>query len=771
VSKRKEEGRGAYWIEGPLPETPQPDRELRAWTETTLVGQRQPRVDAYERVSGSAVYTYDVWLPGMLYAAILRCPHAHARVVSVNTAAAERMPGVHAVLTGSSPGADIPWYGRENPQSMLLDPHCRYAGEEVAAVAAETPYQAWDAARAIEVEYEELPFVVDAEDALRPEAPPVHEGGNRDGDPYRYSRGDVEAGFAEADVVLEETFTVGTHIHVPMESFGSVAKWDGDKLTVWDSTQGVYAVAFDLARAFRLPMNRVRVIGHYIGGGFGSKLDTGKYTVMAALLARATARPVKLFLTREETYLSEGNRPGASMTIKAGVKRDGTLTALRLDNIGSGGAYSYQNRVGFQVGELYLCPNVEVEEHFAYTNIGRARAMRAPGCPQGSFALEQMIDALAEAIDIDPVELRLRNIPDFSQITEDRQPYTSTGLRQCLEEGAGAFGWRQVRDAGSGDGHIQRGVGVAAGVWAWGSGGPPSTATVKLFVDGSVLIRTGASDLGTGTKTIASMIVSEELGVSLDRIRIENADTANTPFHYSSGGSQTLPGMGPTVRLAAADCKRQLLEMAAEDLETAVEDLEVRDNAVVSRSDPERRMPIAQIIQGHRRLDIVGVGYRGPNPEGKVIQPFGAQFAEVEVNTRTGEVRLLRLLGAHESGKVINRLTYDNQVFGGMTQGVGFGMTEHRVVDRQTGRVVSANGHDYKIPTALDVPPDHQVVAIDPGDTECNNIGAKGLGEPPVIPTGAAIANAIYNAIGIRPTEAPINTQKINQLLAERDRG
>lgn len=318
-----------YWLQGPVPETPAPKAEMPPWGETKVVGKPLPRVDAYERVSGSAVYPLDVALPDMLHAAILRCPHAHAQVKSVDTSAAEKMPGVRAVLTGRSPGADIPWYrSRGKSYSKLFDDRARHEGDEVAAVAAETRAQAYDALKAIRVEYEVLAFVLDPREALKPEAPPIHDGGNRYGDPSEYRRGDVEAGWAAADAVVEGTYSTACEIHAPMEVHGSVAKWDGNRLTVWDSTQGVFVVQQQVAQALKLPLASVRVLGHYMGGGFGSKLEAGKYTVIAALLAKATARPVKLFLSREETFVNAGNRPANTMKVKIGAKRDGTLTAI-----------------------------------------------------------------------------------------------------------------------------------------------------------------------------------------------------------------------------------------------------------------------------------------------------------------------------------------------------------------------------------------------------------------------------------------------------------
>jgi CO/xanthine dehydrogenase Mo-binding subunit len=744
------------------------------WSETRVVGEPLPRVDGYERVSGTAVYTLDMTFPRMLHGVVVRCPHAHARVRRVSTARAAAMPGVEAVLTADSPGAKIPWFpGGKGPTSWLFDPTCRYEGEEVAAVAARTRRQAEEAARAVEVEYEELPFVVDQGAALAPGAPAVHEGGNRQREPRPQARGDVAQGFAGADAVVERTFRTACQIHTPMELHVSIADWDGDRLTVWDSSQGVFGQRADLADALGLPLANVRVICHYMGGGFGSKLDLGKYSVIAALLAHQTARPVKVAVPREESFLCVGNRPAHTMTLKAGVKKDGTLTALQLTGVGTVGAYPAGATGGYQVLDLYRCPNVHVEETEVYVNAGQARAMRAPGFPQCSWALEQVLDELAATIGMDPVALRLKNLTTVSQL-RGGQPYTSTGLEQCLTKGAEMFGWAESRARKPAPGPVVRGVGVAACMWGYG-GEPNATVIVRYFADGSANLCMGASDIGTGTKTVMAMVVAEELGVPLERIQIDHADTGSAPYAPPSGGSQTVLVNAPAVRAAALDVKRQLMELAAAQLKVPVASLEFRDRRFTVRPGadtggqaPPAPLPVADLRALGQQQVVVGLGRRAPHPAGKVALPFAAQFAEVEVDTRTGEVRILRLLGAHDSGRPMNRLTYENQVFGGMAMGIGFGMTEGRVLDRQTGRMVNANWHDYKLPTALDVPETSTCLPIDPHDTECNSTGAKGLGEPATIPTAAAIANAVFHATGVRVTDVPINPTTMVRLLAER---
>jgi xanthine dehydrogenase YagR molybdenum-binding subunit len=756
----------AYHIDGPVPETPGTGEWPDPWKETEVVGTRVPKVDAYERVSGTAVYPHDVSLPEMLHGAILRCPHAHARVKKIDTSKAEKMAGVRAVLTGNSPGADMGWYERRGEFSgRLFDTHCRHEGEEVAVVAAETPLQAFDAIRAIEVDYEILPFVVDDEEALDPSAPAIHEGGNVVGEPSVQERGDIGAGFAEAEVVVERTYRTACEIHAPMEPHGSVARWDGNRLTIWDTTQGVYSIQQGMARAMGLPLANVRVVGHYMGGGFGAKLEVGKYTVFAALLAKMTGRPVKIFLPREDCFLVTGNRPGNTMTVKIGATADGTLTAIDYKSLGSTGAYTYSASTSTLANYLYACANVRTEDTTVYTNAGKARPMRAPGFPQCAWALEQAMDELAEKLDMDPIELRLKNLAKELQ-ARGGIPFTSNQLEECLRKGAAEFDWKSSRKQPQRSQHLLRGVGVAACFWGY-AGGPPSTVIVKLYSDGSVNLNMGASDIGTGTKTWAAMIVAEELGVAVDRIQIEHADTATTQYATSSGGSKTVPSDSPAVRAAAYAVKQELLRMAAEQLEADEADLEFSDLTITSRKDPEKTVEVTALQKLNRQGVAIGTGYREPNPEGKVTFPFAAQFCEVEVNTRTGEVRLLRFLGAHDSGRVLNRLTYDNQVFGGIVMGVGLGMTEDRVLDLQTGKMANANFHDYKIPTMMDVSEAHSSVPIDVPDTEFNTTGTKGLGEPATIPTAAAIANAVAHAVGIRITDTPLNPTQLARLLAE----
>jgi xanthine dehydrogenase YagR molybdenum-binding subunit len=429
------------------------------------------------------------------------------------------------------------------------------------------------------------------------------------------------------------------------------------------------------------------------------------------------------------------------------------------------GAYPSGATSSYLMLDLYTCPNVRMVESSVFINAGQARAFRAPGYPQAAWALEQVMDELAAKLKMDPVELRLKNIPAVSQL-RNNQPYTSTGLADCLRKGAEQFGWAEASKRPASKGHIRRGVGIAAGMW--GSGGSPSaTAIAKLYPDGSVNLNSGAADIGTGTKTVFAQVVAEELGVPVEKVRIEHADTATTQYAPSSGGSQTILVNTPAVRAAAADVKNQLLALAAEELKKDLVSLSVSKGAIVIAGE-NRTVPFAQLRSLAQRQQLVGVGRRAPHPPGKVALPFAAHFAEVEVNTRTGEVRVVRFVAAQDSGRVMNHLTFENQVLGGVAMGIGFGLTENRVMDRQTGKLASGSWHDYKIPTAMDFPVDFAMVAVDPHDKECNSVGCKGLGEPATIPAAAAIANAVCDAIGARVFDAPITPASIVSALASK---
>ncbi|TVM32868.1 xanthine dehydrogenase family protein molybdopterin-binding subunit [Oceanidesulfovibrio marinus] len=759
-----------YKATEPFPQAPPPGQAPAPWTKTNVVGKRKPRVDGYERISGAAIYPSDITLPDMLYAAPLASPHPNAVLKSLDVSEAETMDGVYAIITPTSPEADIQW-AFNDMEVPLLDRKARYEGWIVGAVAADTPYKAFDAVRASKAEWEVLPFVSDGPDALKAGAPKVHPDGNVVQE-ETYERGDIAAGFSQADTVLELDLMTQTELQTPVELHGCVARWDGDELTIWESTQGVFEVQSTVAKVLGMPLSRVRVIGHYVGGGFGSKLRTSKYAILAALLAKRANRPVKFFHTREHTFLDMGTRPASYMHIKAGVKKDGTLTALEFSGIGESGAYPAggASLLDWQVKDLYTCPNVKTKLTDTYVNAGPARPFRAPGYPQGNWAMEQMMDALSREIDMDPVDLRLKNIPLVSQARENQPEYTTTGLKECITKGAEVFGWQEARKRTASqpkEGHLRRGVGMAACNWFIGGGFPPATVVVKLFADGSVNLNMGASDIGTGTKTIMALVVAEELGVDYDLVQIENADTGTTQFTRPSGGSKTVPIESPTVRMACIKVKEQLMEMAAEELETTPDKLVFAGKSIHADGDSSKSVDVTALKRLSGQQVVIGVGHKTSVPQDKAIVPFGAQFCEVEVNTLTGELKLLRFVAAHESGRIMDRLTYDCQVVGGVAMGIGLGTTEMRVLDsNNTGKLCNKNWHDYKLPTALDMPPEIISEPIEMPDDQANITGAKGLGEPVTVPTASAIANAVFDAVGVRMLDTPINPTTLAAKIA-----
>jgi CO/xanthine dehydrogenase Mo-binding subunit len=733
----------------------------RADAELERVGRPHPRVEGDEKVTGRARYAYDIRLPRQLYARVLRSPHPHARIVHVDTRQAEALPGVHAVLSSAN-APPIGWY----QDSLLFDGTVRFVGDEVAAVAAESEEIAEDALRLIEVEYQSLPFALDIEAALRPDAPKLRADGNIAAEEKVYERGDLDDGFRQAEVVIDELYATQTALHNCMEPHGCTATWENDRLTLWDSTQSVFDVRAQVAQSLDLPQHRVRVIKQHMGGGFGSKQIAWKHTVMAALLSKQSGRPVQLMLDREAENLAAGNRNATRQRVRIGARRDGTLTAIHARIEQQAGAYmtgGEASNVSGPYQRIYRCANVRTEQVAVYTNTGPAVAFRAPGYVEGAFALESAIDELARALDMDPLELRLRNYTGEDQ--QKGKPYTTPdSLRLCYERAEATFGWRNYTKPPA-DGARRRGIGMAAHDWG-GSGYPPGYAWVNLNSDGSVDVVTGTQDIGTGTRTGLTLIAAEELTLPPERINLMLGDTAYGPYAPVSSGSATQATIGPAVRAAAADAKRQLLEAAAAMLEVEADRLCLRDGAVGVAGAADHRLTIAEITERIGPAMIQGRGARGPNPEDKSVRTFGAQMVEVEVDTETGDVRVLRVVAAHDCGRIVNPTLVDSQVAGAVTQGLGFALLEDRIVDRGSGVVLNANLEEYKVPTVADVP---SIVhaRVDLPDPEANPTGAKGIGEPPLVPTAPAIANAVFDATGVRIRSLPLSRHRLLEALAQ----
>lgn len=724
-----------------------------------LVGKEIPRIDGYDKVSGTARYTYDIDLPNMAYAVTLRSPHPHAKIKNIDTRKALKLPGVFAIISHANV-PHIRWY---RGSTYLFDPHLRYAGDEIACIAAESLQIAEEAAALIEVEYQVLPFVVDAEEAMKPGAPKLYDKGNLyRGEPFKYSRGDIKEGLAAAYEVIEDTYTTEVIVHNPAEVHCSVANWDGDRLTVWDSTQAIFNVRDAIAGSLKMPTSKVRIIKKYMGGGFGCKLEGGKYSVMAALLAKKTGRPVKIALDRKEENLSVGNRPDSIQTFKAGVTIDGILTALSQHTIASSGAHATGAGCSWPFRTLYQCPNLTVEEYSVYINAGRARPHRAPGHVQNTFAFESFIDDIAEKVGMDPIAFRLKNYTAKDQV--DNLPYTSKRLIDAYEKGAAAIGWQNRKDPGSGPGPVKRGIGMASQIW-WGGGGPPAYATLKLNRDGSVQVLSGTQDLGTGTYTFIAQVAAEVLEIPMDKISVILGDTATCPYAPISGGSLTAPSVSPAVHDAAQKMKEKLISGAAALLDLPEDQVRYSEGTVYAKSDPAKKITSPDIVRKMRERVLVTVGARNANPKGYAINTFGAQFAEVEVDTMTGKVKVLKVVAANDIGRVLNKKTMENQFYGGITQGIGIALMEQRVMDQAAGKMLNPNMHDYKIPTIKDIP-EIEVIIVSDADTKISRVGAKGTGEPAIIPTPGAIANAVYNAIGVRIKSLPITPDKVLKALS-----
>ncbi len=648
------------------------------------------RIEGPDKVSGRARYAADVRLDRLLYARVLRSPLPHARIARIDTTRAEALPGVHAVLSSAN-APTIEWY----EESRLFDPTLRFVGDEVAAVAAESDEIAEDALRFIDVQYEALPFTTGLDDGAR-------------GKPTSAERGDVERGLREAELVIDQTYSTQTALHNAMEPHGCTAAWEGDTLVLYESTQGIFDVREEVAKKLELPEERVRVVTQHMGGGFGAKQIAWKHSVIAALLARRSRRPVQLMLDRESENLAVGNRNATRQRVRLGARRDGTLTAIEVHALVQIGAYTPGGEDSEVIGTyqtLYRCPNVRAEQIPVRTHTGPAVAFRAPGHAEANFALESAMDELARALSMDPIELRLRNYADEDQT--EHKPYTSAdSLRRCYEA---------VRKAmKTGSSAKNRGIGFAAHDWLGGAGWPPAEVRVELGRGGEARVFTGTQDIGTGTRTALCQVAAETLGIPAERVSIELGDTASALRTTTSSGSTTLASVGPAVRQAA---------LAAKERGT-------------------------------------GTGKRGSNRKDKAIRTCGAQAVEVEVDTETGEVRVLRVVAAHDCGRVINPVLVESQVLGGITQALGYALTEERIVDAATGLVLNPNLEEYKVRTAADEVEIVNATESMP-DWEANEIGAKGIGEPPLIPTAAALANAIYDAVGVRIRDLPFKREKL----------
>ncbi len=748
-----------------------------------VAGTSVARRDLDAKLTGEAKYTADLKLPGMLHGAILRSPHPHAEIVGVDASEALRLPGVRAVVTPF----DVPG-GRLAPDLALLDTRVRFVGDEVAAVAADDPDTARAALGLIRVEYSPLPHYTTPESALAPDAVPIHPDGNLAlGEVLSLERGRVSKGFASADVVLEDEFEIPTHSAAPLEPRAALASWGEDTdvdLTVWKTTRGVHVDRDALAAALGLPSSRIRVVGPHLGAGYGNKDET-RLAALAAVLSQRAGRPVLVEFSREDEFVAGRVRHAARIHIRAGFTSSGSITAIEASAVLDTGAYlasgaGVARRAGQGILYLYHCANVKYEAHLAYTNRPTAGSYRALGAPQGHFALESLMDRAAEHFGMDPLDFRLMNrvrpegqpgqrvtpadrVVD-SQPLEGGIPFSSNGLEQCLELGAEAFGWRDNRPEPTTDPVVKRGRGMSIMIYRGGPGSP-SAAEVRIEKSGSIRLVTGLMDVGEGASTVLPQIAAEILGAEYEQVEAVFADSRGTPGAPITAGSTATFSTGTAVVQAATEVRASLLELASAGLEVPVHALDSAQGWVFVKSDPSRRMALTEVAGRMDGDALSATASVIPGSTDHIVNSFGAHFVEVEVDTATGRVKVLRYVAAHDSGRIINPRTALNQAEGAISQMLGFALSEELFTDPATGVTLNAGYLEHKSPTILDYP-DIRVVFADVVDP-VGPLGAKGLGEVPTVGVAPAIANAIYNATGVRLRRTPFTPDRVLAALRQ----
>ena len=713
--------------------------------ERAILGKPIKRLDGPDKARGTAKYSYDIIRPGMLYARLLGSPHARARVKSIDLGAAKKLPGVRAaiaLLDTSNPAAS---------------PTVNYQGEEIAAVAAVSEEIAEDAVRLIKVEYEVLPHLATVAQAMRPEAPQAFPKGNVTEASVR-QEGDVDAALASAAHVVEGLYTTQVQTHTSLETHGGICEWEGDKLTAWVSTQAVHGTREGVAGSLKLPQSDVRVVTDYMGGGFGSKLGGDVWVVIAAKLAKEAGAPVKLMLTRKEEHLVTGNRPSAYAKVKAGVDAQGKLLGIDAETWGTGGAGQGAN---FNLPyPVYIFPARRQRHRDVYINAGPQRAFRAPGHPQSCFVTEVVMDELADKLRMDPLELRMRNLPPPDPATGADPP--NQQWRRYYQIGAERIGWSKRHPTGDATpGPIKRGLGCAANRWA-GGGTTRTRAACEIYPDGTVVPKIGTQDIGTGTRTIVAVVTAETMGLPVDAVKPAIGDS-NYPWAPGSGGSVTAPSVASIVRVASENARDALFAKVAPALGVEPGVLVARGGRVHVRDDQSKGMSWRDACKllGTEPIDAPAEWQKGLSDVGT----SGVQFADVEVDIETGVTRVKRIVCVQDCGMILDRLTAESQVYGGIIMGLGFAMFEERILDRNTGLMVNPNMEFYLVPGMSDVP-QIDITLVDQPDR-----GVVGIGEPPIISTAAAVANAIANAAGVRVRSLPLTPDRVLAALEQEKAG
>ena len=757
-------------------------------TARRIVGRSLPRMDAPGKVTGTAIYAADFTLPGMLYGRVLRSRDPHGRLVRIDASRAARVRGVRVVLTAADV-ADVRYGGSVKDEEVFARERVRFAGQPLAAVAATSPEAAAEALGAIEAVVEPLPPIVDVTEALAAGAPLVHEGWasytalpilHRDGNVCNRARivvGDVERGFEEADRIFEHRFVTRSVHQGYTEPRAAVAQWDSaGQVTVWSNTQLPFEIQSTLSEILQVAPSKVRVVVPGVGGGFGGKLRVG-VEHFAALLARKTGRAVKVMTTSEEELTAAYARQPAIVELRTGVTRDGRLLAREGRLWFDTGAFAGSGPGVASVATLmlagpYRIPHLLLEGYAVYTNKTNFGSFRAPSGPQANFAVESQMDIIADALGLDPLDFRLKNIVREGEEGPTGQVLTAVGLEECLRKAAAAIGWHDRRPG------PRRGKGIACGWWT--TTGGSSGVYVKVNPDGTVALNTGAAEIGTAALTGAAQVLAEDLGVELADINVVSADTLSTPFDFGAQGSRTAFAVGNACRAAVADLKRQVLALAARQLGVDEGALELRDGAVVAPAEG-KRMTLAELARisqasgggliAHGTFVAPPTPYDAKRVEGHVYPAFHspsfhAHAVDLSVDTDTGEVTIHRYVVAQDVGFAMNPTYIEGQIEGGVAQGLGQALSEEIVYD--AGRVLNANLTDYKMPTAVDVPRVESILVQHP--SLVGPFGAKGVGEPPNIEPPAAVANAVASATGVRITSLPITAEKVALALRERER-
>ncbi|MBI5441378.1 MAG: molybdopterin-dependent oxidoreductase [Deltaproteobacteria bacterium] len=744
----------------------------------SAIGRRLPKLDGVAKALGRAAYLDDLRLPGLLHAKILRAAVPHGRIVHLDVSKAKRLTGVKEVLTAT----DLPEvrFGFARDNTALKKEKVRSIRDEVAAVAAVDESTAEEALGLIHIEYEQLPGVYDPVAALEPGAPLVHEG--RDSNLYkefRFQEGDVERALERAAAVVEGSFRLPLTSACPMGTSSMMAQADpSGGLTVWTPVQTPFLWQRDLALALRIPPSRVRVIQPTIGGGFGSRLDLNPFEPICALLSLRTGRPVKIVFDREEELLAAPSRQPCVIRLRSAAARDGTLLAREASLLLDCGAYVSWGALTPELmlqttSSLYRLENVRFEAQVVYTNNPHTGAVRGWGNPQSTFAIESQMDELAEKLGIDPLEFRLRNANQRGDCTPQGFRITSCGLAQCLEDVKERSGWTRKRGRGIG---VASAIAVSGGARVYRSDGCGSIVKVDDY--GAVTLITGSTEIGQGSDVMLAQLVAEELGVRVEDVSVVNTDTTVKPWDTGTHASRTTFVAGNSARLAASKVRAELQRLASGLLGVAPERVALRDREAVALDPPGGRVPLERVVRARHFTEggsiLIAEHFYDPptevldeNLRGNWSAAYGfcAQVAEVQVDEETGKIEVERLYYAHDVGRAINPMMVEGQMEGAVSWGLGYALMEE--LKTAEGRVLNQNLHDYKLPTAADMPPVETsiVESVDP----LGPFGAKGMGDFGLSATAPAIANAVYDAVGVRPTELPITPEKLRALLRRRD--